>query len=139
MVVRGLLIVLFGVWLVALPILTAQRVTVFRSNRTLWEHAADVNPTMPRARLNYADAIWKESQHVADTEMQLRIARVLLPDAPLAPHRKKGYTFLVNVELGSMAIAEGRVEEGQRYYLTAAATDPTLVKFLNGPPPPATP
>jgi len=130
---RWLLIVLGGLWLAALPVLTAQRVTVFRSDTTLWADAIRVNPRMPRARLNYADAIWKASRS-PDTSMQLRIARVLLPDAPLAPHRKKGYTFLVNLELGSLAMAEGRVEDGQRYFLTAAATDPTLVKFLRRAP-----
>lgn len=102
---------------------------VFRSSETLWADAIRANPFMPRARLNYADALWK-ARRDPDTALQLRIARAVLPDAPLAPHRKQGYTFLVNVELGSLAMAAGQVEEGQRYYLTAAATNPSLVKFL---------
>lgn len=124
--------ILVALWLAALSLLTAQRVAVFHSNTTLWADAVRANPFMPRARLNYADALWKADRS-PETSQQLRIARLLLPDAPLAPHRKKGYTFLVNVELGSLAMADGRLEDGQRYYLTAAATDPTLVKFMNGP------
>ncbi len=125
-----------ALWLAALPFVTAQRVTVFHSGETLWADAIRLNPDMPRARLNYADAMWKarEDPRAAD---QLQMARILLPSAPLAPHRQRGYTFLVNVELGSLAMHAGRTDEGQRYYYVAAMTDPTLVKFMQqGPPAP---
>lgn len=127
---QRVLIGLFGVWLAWLPIQTARRVPAFRTGETLWRAAVRVNPDMPRARMNLADAIWKTTQDAEATTDQLLIARTLLPDAPLAPHRQQGYTFLVHAELGMLAAKAGHPDEAQRYFLAAAATDPRLVRFL---------
>ena len=132
MAVRGVLIGLLGVWLAALPFLTARRVAVFRSDLTVGDDAVRANPLMPRARLNLAKAIWEASHNAEETALQLRIAWVLLPEAPLAPHRKQGYTFLVNMNLGTLAGVAGRAAEAQRYYRTAAVADPRMVRFMNG-------
>ena len=119
-----------AVWLVTLPWLTAARVADFRSTERLWQAAIRVNPDMPRARLNYAEALWRTSGDAAAVTEQLQIARQLLPEARLAPHRKQHYWLLVNVELASLAMAAGRMEDAQRYVWAAAATDPRLVRFL---------
>ncbi len=129
---KHVLLVILGVWLGVQPFLTARRVSVFRSNLILWTDARDRHPDMPRARINIADAMWKAGMQ-QDAVQDLLAARNLLPAAPLALVRKKGYTFLVNVELGNIAAHEGRVADSQSFYLAAAMTDLRLVKFLNKP------
>jgi hypothetical protein len=113
-----------------LPIQTARRVPDFRDGMALWSAAIVVNPDMPRARLNLADAIWKSTKDAQRTADQLRIALPLLPASPLSEPRKQGYTFLAHVELGMLANAAGQPALAQAHYWAAAATDPRLARFI---------
>ncbi len=129
MATKRLLVVILGVWLGVQPFVAARRVSVFRSNLILWTDARDRHPDMPRARINIADAMWRAGMQQDAVEDLLAAVKVL-PSAPLAPVRKQGYTFLVNVELGNIAHYQGRIADSQQFYLTAARTDPKLVRFL---------
>jgi len=130
---KHVLFVVLGVWLGVQPFLTARRVAVFRNNLVLWTDARDRHPDMPRARINIADAMWRAGMQ-QDAVQDLLAARQLLPSAPLAPVRKQGYTFLVNVELGNIAAVQGRMADSQQFYYTAALTSPQLVKFFKATP-----
>lgn len=129
---KRVLWVVLGVWLGVQPFLTARRVSVFRNNLILWTDARDRHPDMPRVRINIADACWRLGMH-QDAVEDLLAAVQALPTAPLAPVRKQGYTFLVNVELGNIAQHQGRIVDSQQFYRTAAMTDPKLVRFFKQP------